>query len=212
MYVDSHAHIEMGDFNQDRDEVIQRALDAGIDLIVDIGDGDVSHDSHAAAFKVAEQYPFIFTTVGVHPHEARLLDERYELLQRTMVGDVLAEVLTGHLYPEDLQARLRPFGIGEQVAVLAFRLADASAGAAVVEGALARERVPSLVAIRAGLLCAVIDPDGVIIPILLDWSTNQRLPSGPCTIWVGVPAPEGNAYSVIVARSDRRSSPSKRGL
>jgi TatD DNase family protein len=75
MYVDSHAHIEMGDFNQDRDEAIQRAVDAGVGLIVDIGDGDVSHDSHSAAFKIAEQYPFIFTTVGVHPHEARLLDE-----------------------------------------------------------------------------------------------------------------------------------------
>jgi TatD DNase family protein len=75
MYVDSHAHIEMGDFNNDREEVIRRALEAGVDLIVDIGDGDLSHDSHAAAFKVAEQYPFIFTTVGVHPHEARLLDE-----------------------------------------------------------------------------------------------------------------------------------------
>jgi TatD DNase family protein len=76
MYVDSHAHIEMGEFDQDREQVIQRALDAGVDLIVDIGDGDVSHDSQGAAFKVAEQYPFIFTTVGVHPHEARLLDER----------------------------------------------------------------------------------------------------------------------------------------
>src|SRR5262245_4049561 len=77
MYVDSHAHIEMGDFNQDRDEVIQRALDAGVDLIVDIGDGDVSNDSHTAAFRVAEQYPFIFTTVGVHPHEASLLDDSF---------------------------------------------------------------------------------------------------------------------------------------
>jgi TatD DNase family protein len=75
MYIDSHAHIEMDDFNQDRDEVIQRARDAGIDLIVDIGDGDVSHDSHAAALKIAERYSFVFTTVGVHPHEARLLDD-----------------------------------------------------------------------------------------------------------------------------------------
>src|SRR5260370_17076408 len=75
MSVDSHSHIEMDDLNQDRDEIIQRALDAGIDLIVDIGDGDLSHDSHAAAFKVAEQYGFIFTTVGVHPHEARLFEE-----------------------------------------------------------------------------------------------------------------------------------------
>ena len=108
-------------------------------------------------FEVPYELPFIAITERAF---AQLLDERYELLQRTMVGDVLAEVLTGHLYPEDLQARLRPFGIGEQVAVLAFRLADASAGAAAVEGILARERVPSLVAIRAGLLCAVIDPNG----------------------------------------------------
>jgi len=108
-------------------------------------------------FEVPYELPFIAITERAF---ARLLDERYEMLQRTMVGDVLAEVLTGHLYPEDLQARLRPFGIGEQVAVLAFRLTDASAGAAVVERILARERVPSLVAIRAGLLCAVIDPDG----------------------------------------------------
>jgi purine catabolism regulator len=109
-------------------------------------------------FEVPYELPFIAITERAF---AQLLDERYELLQRTMVGDVLSEVLTGHLYPEDLQARLRPFGIGEQVAVLAFKPPDPSAAAAVVERILARERVPSLVAIRAGLLCAVIDPSGV---------------------------------------------------
>jgi PucR family transcriptional regulator, purine catabolism regulatory protein len=106
-------------------------------------------------FEVPYELPFIAITERAF---AQLLDERYELLQRTMVGDVLAEVLTGHLYPEDLQARLRPFGIGEQVAVLAFKPQDPSAAATVVEGILKREHVPSLVAIRAGLLCAVIDP------------------------------------------------------
>ena len=105
-------------------------------------------------FEVPYELPFIAITERAF---ARLLDERYELLQRTMVGDVLAEVLTGHLYPEDLQARLRPFGIGEQVAVLAFKPTDPSAAATVVEAILEREKVPSLVAIRAGLLCAVID-------------------------------------------------------
>jgi purine catabolism regulator len=106
-------------------------------------------------FEVPYELPFIAITERAFE---RLLDERYELLQRTMVGDVLAEVLTGHLYPEDLQARLRPFGIGEQVAVLAFRPPDPGAAAEVVERSLQRERVPSLVAIRAGLVCAVIDP------------------------------------------------------
>ncbi|HTA13219.1 MAG TPA: PucR family transcriptional regulator [Solirubrobacteraceae bacterium] len=106
-------------------------------------------------FEVPYELPFIAITERAFTH---LLDERYEMLQRSMVGDVLAEALSGHLYPEDLQARLRPFGIGEQVAVLAFRLEDPNLAAAAVERILARERVPSLVAIRAGLLCAVIDP------------------------------------------------------
>jgi purine catabolism regulator len=106
-------------------------------------------------FEVPYELPFIAITERAF---ARLLDERYELLQRNMAGDVLSEVLTGHLYPEDLQARLRPFGIGEQVAVLAFALAEASSAATVVEAILQRERVASLVAIRGGLLCAVIDP------------------------------------------------------
>ncbi len=105
-------------------------------------------------FEVPYELPFIAITERAF---ARLLDERYELLQRNMVGDVLAEALSGHLYPEDLQARLRPFGIGERLAVLAFRLEDATAAAATVERLLAAERIGNLVAIRAGLLCAVVD-------------------------------------------------------
>jgi purine catabolism regulator len=108
-------------------------------------------------FEVPYELPFIAITERAF---TQLLDERYEMLQRNMVGDVLAEALTGHLYPEELQARLRPFGIGEQVAVLAFSPPDPSAAAALLERQLEREQVHSLVAIRAGLLCAVIDPGG----------------------------------------------------
>ena len=82
MYIDSHAHIEGTEFDADREAVIQRALDAGVEIIVCVGDGEVAADSHAAAFRIAEEYPFIYTTVGVHPHEARLLDDRlYAKLQ-----------------------------------------------------------------------------------------------------------------------------------
>ncbi len=77
-------------------------------------------------FEVPYELPFIAITERAF---ARLLDERYELLQRNMVGDLLAEALSGHLYPEDLQARLQPFGIGERIAVLAFALEDASSAA-----------------------------------------------------------------------------------
>ena len=108
-------------------------------------------------FEVPYELPFIAITERAF---ARLLNERYELLQRSMVGDVLAEALTGHLYPEDLLARLRPFGIGERAAVLAFRTPDASAAAAAVERVLRREGIPNLVAVRAGLLCAVVGVKG----------------------------------------------------
>jgi purine catabolism regulator len=107
-------------------------------------------------FEVPYELPFIAITERAF---AQLVNERYEMLQRNMAGDVLAEALTGHLYPEDLQARLRPFGIGEQVAVLAFALEDPSAAAAPLERTLERESAHSLVAIRAGLLCAVVDAD-----------------------------------------------------
>ncbi len=77
--------------------------------------------------------------------------------ERRLAGDVLAEALTGRLHPEELQARLQPFGIGEDAAVLAFALRDPDAQAPVLERALQRAEVHGLVATRAGLLCAVID-------------------------------------------------------
>src|SRR5690242_11819188 len=76
MYVDSHAHLEGAEFHADRDAVIQRARDSGVETIVCIGNGDVSANSHQAAFKIADEYSFIYTSVGVHPHEARLVDDR----------------------------------------------------------------------------------------------------------------------------------------
>jgi PucR family transcriptional regulator, purine catabolism regulatory protein len=108
-------------------------------------------------FEVPYELPFIAITERAF---AQLVNERYEMLQRNMVGDVLAEALTGHLYPEELQARLRPFGIGEQVAVLAFVPPDPTAAAGLLERILEREGVHNLVAIRGKLLCAVIDADG----------------------------------------------------
>jgi purine catabolism regulator len=108
-------------------------------------------------FEIPYELPFIAITERAF---AQLVNERYEMLQRNMAGDVLAEALTGRLYPEELQARLRPFGIGEKVAVLAFALKDPSVAAALLEASLEREQIHSLVAIRAGLLCAVIDAEG----------------------------------------------------
>jgi len=105
-------------------------------------------------FEVPYELPFIAVTERVF---AQLLNERYEMLQRNMAGDVLAEALTGRLYPEELQARLRPFGVGERAAVLAFSLREPGAAASALEAILERIGAHSLVALRNGLLCAVVD-------------------------------------------------------
>jgi purine catabolism regulator len=108
-------------------------------------------------FEVPYELPFIAVTERVF---AQLLNERYELLQRNMAGDILAEALTGRLYPDELQSRLRPFGIGESAAVLAFALSEPATAASTLEAILERTGTHSLVALRNGLLCAVVDCDG----------------------------------------------------
>ncbi len=108
-------------------------------------------------FEVPYELPFIAITERVF---AQLLNERYELLQRNMAGDVLAEALTGRLYPDELQARLRPFGIGESAAVLAFAMREPGTAASTLEAILERAGQHSLVALRNGLLCGVVDSNG----------------------------------------------------
>jgi TatD DNase family protein len=74
MFVDSHSHLDGKQFETDREDVIARALEAGVQTIVAIGNGD-GPPTLDAGIRLAERYPFIYATVGIHPHEARLADE-----------------------------------------------------------------------------------------------------------------------------------------
>jgi TatD DNase family protein len=74
MYVDSHAHLDGKQFAGDREQVIARAREAGVGTMVAIGNGD-GPPKFDAGIQIAEQYPFMFATIGIHPHEAKLADE-----------------------------------------------------------------------------------------------------------------------------------------
>ncbi len=74
MYIDSHAHLDGPRFEQDRAEVIARAREADLERILTIGSG-TGPGSLDCAIKIAEQYDWIFATVGIHPHEAKLATE-----------------------------------------------------------------------------------------------------------------------------------------
>jgi len=67
MLIDTHAHLDMGDFDQDRREVIDRALQGGIRHIITVG---IDLQSSLTALKLAHAHDFISATVGYHPHNA----------------------------------------------------------------------------------------------------------------------------------------------
>jgi TatD DNase family protein len=65
--LDSHTHIDMSEFDADRDSVLQRARDAGVAAVIDIG---IDIASSEAAIALAEKHSDVFATVGIHPHDA----------------------------------------------------------------------------------------------------------------------------------------------
>lgn len=81
-FIDSHAHVDAGDFDADRDEVIARARAAGVHEMICVGAaGDLATAARTVA--LAERVPGLYATVGVHPHEAaRMQDDWWPALAR----------------------------------------------------------------------------------------------------------------------------------
>ncbi len=77
-FIDSHCHIDGEQFDTDRDDVVQRAEDAGIVAMLNIGTGDPHSDDFRRAVAVAEKYENVYASVGVHPHDAKLYDDKAE--------------------------------------------------------------------------------------------------------------------------------------
>jgi TatD DNase family protein len=74
-FVDSHCHLDDKQFDLDRNEVIARTREAGLKYLLSIGTGDGPPDLECG-IRLAERYPFIYATVGVHPNDAEKSDSR----------------------------------------------------------------------------------------------------------------------------------------
>jgi TatD DNase family protein len=80
--IDSHAHLEFEQFNEDRAAMLERARAAGVEKILAIGSGTGPHQLDAA-IPFAEQHDWIYATVGIHPHEAKeATEEHYAQLEK----------------------------------------------------------------------------------------------------------------------------------
>ncbi len=72
MFIDTHAHLTAREFDADRDDVIARAREAGVSLV--INPGTTLADSRRA-IELADKHAMVYAAVGIHPHEARTADK-----------------------------------------------------------------------------------------------------------------------------------------
>lgn len=85
MLVDSHCHLDDSQFQADRQAVIERALAAGVSSMLAIGTGE-GPPHLDAALRLAEQYSFIYATIGVHPNDTpKILPETFTDLGRLLL-------------------------------------------------------------------------------------------------------------------------------
>ena len=68
--IDSHAHIDFAQFAEDREAMLERARRSGVNTLLAVGTGP-GPEKLDAALPYAEQYGWIFTSIGIHPHEAK---------------------------------------------------------------------------------------------------------------------------------------------
>jgi TatD DNase family protein len=106
MLIDTHAHLDYTDYDPDRAEVIARATAAAVTEIISIG---TRLDSSARAVELAENFPNIWATVGLHPCDVDSAPEDaikrlYEMAQSRRVVAVGEIGLDYHHLPEDPEA------------------------------------------------------------------------------------------------------------
>jgi TatD DNase family protein len=107
MLFDTHAHIDDNRFKGETEQVIARAKEQGVSLLVNVG-YDLLHARQS--IELAEKYPFIYASVGLHPHDAKEADnvfwqEIYKLARHPKVvaiGEIGLDYYYDHS-PRDVQ-------------------------------------------------------------------------------------------------------------
>ncbi len=70
--IDTHAHLDFKEFDSDREEAIRRFFDAGGEKLINVGCDPASSER---SVELAGKHKNIFASIGIHPHDAAMLDE-----------------------------------------------------------------------------------------------------------------------------------------
>ncbi|MFH1186858.1 MAG: TatD family hydrolase [Candidatus Levyibacteriota bacterium] len=73
--VDAHCHLNLKGYENDLDEVIKRAKNAGVNKIINVG---TSLETSRKAIELAKKYDGLYVSIGIHPHHADKLKKNWE--------------------------------------------------------------------------------------------------------------------------------------
>ena len=104
MIIDTHAHYDDEAFAKDREVVLQKLKQSGIDLVINVG---ASMETSKNTVELCERYDFVYGAVGVHPNEtAELTEESIEQIKEyTKLPKIVAVGEIGLDYYWDEPAR-----------------------------------------------------------------------------------------------------------
>ncbi|HPR17918.1 MAG TPA: TatD family hydrolase [Candidatus Cloacimonadota bacterium] len=71
---ESHTHLDLPDFNPDRQDIIAKCRKNGIEYMINVG---VDKSTIEASLRLADKYDFIYAAVGFHPHDAASYDREF---------------------------------------------------------------------------------------------------------------------------------------
>jgi TatD DNase family protein len=112
MLIDTHTHLDDARYTDDRDAVIVRAREAGVEAFVTIG---CDLTTSQAAVALADRFPFVYASIGVHPHEVKHVrngwyDEFRRLAKNKNVvayGEIGLDYHYNHSSPKEQRDRFR---------------------------------------------------------------------------------------------------------
>jgi len=81
--IDTHLHLDLKDYDKDREAVIERARAAGVSYMVNIG---FDLKTTRGSIALAETYDFIYASAGLHPHEAKQYNHAFEQQLEQLAG------------------------------------------------------------------------------------------------------------------------------
>jgi TatD DNase family protein len=139
MLIDTHAHLNFPQFEDEQDQLVQNACAAGVGMIINVG---TNLDLSRQVAETASQYEGVFATVGFHPHDVEKADHGSLKELSSLIGreKIVGVGETGLDYYRDYA----PHDLQEEVFIWHIRLAISSGLPLVIHSRGAEERVLEL--------------------------------------------------------------------